>query len=72
MTVYVTHSALAGLQSQLVSVCAQAFDDLLLLKRGGHAIYVGHLGLHSADLVRYFEVRLLMYCLLNSQSPFRV
>ncbi|KAK9906410.1 hypothetical protein WJX75_001426 [Coccomyxa subellipsoidea] len=33
----------------------EAFDDLLLLKRGGHAIYVGHLGVHSVDLVRYFE-----------------
>ncbi len=33
----------------------QAFDDLLLLKRGGHPIYVGHLGVHSVDLVRYFQ-----------------
>ncbi|CAL8462536.1 g2069 [Coccomyxa elongata] len=33
----------------------EAFDDLLLLKRGGHPIYVGHLGVHSVDLVRYFQ-----------------
>ncbi len=34
----------------------QAFDDLLLLKRGGFATYVGHLGTHSVDLVNYFQV----------------
>ncbi len=33
----------------------QAFDDLLLLKRGGFATYVGHLGTHSVDLVNYFQ-----------------
>ena len=35
----------------------QAFDDLLLLKRGGHATYVGPLGTHSVNLINYFEVR---------------
>ena len=34
----------------------QAFDDLLLLKRGGYATYVGHLGTHSIDLINYFQV----------------
>ena len=34
----------------------QAFDDLLLLKRGGYATYVGHLGTHSVDLINYFQV----------------
>lgn len=34
----------------------QAFDDLLLLKRGGYATYVGHLGNHSIDLINYFQV----------------
>ncbi len=35
----------------------QAFDDLLLLKRGGHSTYVGPLGTHSVNLINYFEVR---------------
>ncbi|CAK0753548.1 hypothetical protein CVIRNUC_002229 [Coccomyxa viridis] len=33
----------------------EAFDDLLLLKRGGYATYVGHLGTHSVDLINYFQ-----------------
>ena len=33
----------------------QAFDDLLLLKRGGRTIYAGSLGKLSADLISYFE-----------------
>ncbi|CAN1807333.1 ABC transporter G family member 40 [Linum perenne] len=33
----------------------EAFDELLLLKRGGQEIYVGPLGRHSAHLVKYFE-----------------
>ncbi|XP_058208544.1 pleiotropic drug resistance protein 1-like isoform X1 [Rhododendron vialii] len=32
-----------------------AFDELLLLKRGGEEIYVGPLGRHSAHLIAYFE-----------------
>ncbi len=36
---------------------AQAFDDLLLLKRGGRTIYCGPLGARSADMVAYFQVR---------------
>jgi hypothetical protein len=40
----------------MLSVVAQAFDDLLLLKRGGYATYVGHLGNHSVDLINYFQV----------------
>ncbi|CAN4076592.1 unnamed protein product [Withania somnifera] len=32
-----------------------AFDELLLLKRGGEEIYVGPLGRHSSHLIRYFE-----------------
>ena len=35
--------------------CVQAFDELLLLKRGGKVIYNGATGKDSADLVRYFE-----------------
>ncbi|CAA3014915.1 pleiotropic drug resistance 1-like [Olea europaea subsp. europaea] len=33
-----------------------AFDELLLLKRGGEEIYVGPLGRHSSELIKYFEV----------------
>lgn len=33
----------------------QAFDDLLLLKRGGLVIYMGSLGERSVDLVEYFQ-----------------
>ncbi|CAI9094462.1 OLC1v1030207C1 [Oldenlandia corymbosa var. corymbosa] len=32
-----------------------AFDELLLLKRGGEEIYVGPLGRHSSNLIKYFE-----------------
>nr|QVT92295.1 ABC transporter [Salvia miltiorrhiza] len=32
-----------------------AFDELLLLKRGGEEIYVGPLGRHSTHLIKYFE-----------------
>ncbi|XP_059287192.1 pleiotropic drug resistance protein 1-like [Lycium ferocissimum] len=33
----------------------EAFDELFLMKRGGQEIYVGPLGHHSCDLIRYFE-----------------
>ncbi|KAL0319191.1 UNVERIFIED_CONTAM: Pleiotropic drug resistance protein 1 [Sesamum angustifolium] len=33
----------------------EAFDELFLLKRGGEEIYVGPLGRHSAQLIKYFE-----------------
>ncbi|GMN37310.1 hypothetical protein TIFTF001_006704 [Ficus carica] len=33
----------------------EAFDELLLLKRGGQDIYVGPLGRHSSHLINYFE-----------------
>ncbi|XWS27183.1 hypothetical protein CRYUN_Cryun26dG0093100 [Craigia yunnanensis] len=32
-----------------------AFDELLLLKRGGEEIYLGPLGRHSCHLIKYFE-----------------
>ncbi|KAF3333372.1 ABC transporter G family member 42 [Carex littledalei] len=32
-----------------------AFDQLLLLKRGGQVIYAGELGSHSHKMIRYFE-----------------
>ena len=34
---------------------AQAFDELLLLKRGGRTIYNGPLGHLCADLIAFFE-----------------
>ncbi|KAM4100339.1 hypothetical protein ACB094_05G060600 [Castanea mollissima] len=33
----------------------EAFDELFLMKRGGHEIYVGPLGPHSCHLINYFE-----------------
>ncbi|EOY26604.1 Pleiotropic drug resistance 12 [Theobroma cacao] len=33
----------------------EAFDELLLMKRGGQEIYVGPLGHHSKHLIKYFE-----------------
>ena len=33
----------------------QAFDTMLLLKRGGETIYNGPLGFQSADMISYFE-----------------
>ncbi|KAJ0972688.1 hypothetical protein J5N97_020647 [Dioscorea zingiberensis] len=33
----------------------EAFDELLLMKRGGQVIYAGPLGHHSANLIEYFE-----------------
>lgn len=41
------------------ALCVQAFDELLLLKRGGRPIYCGPLGTFSADMVAYFQARLL-------------
>ncbi|XP_021748020.1 ABC transporter G family member 34-like isoform X1 [Chenopodium quinoa] len=33
----------------------EAFDELLLMKRGGHIIYAGPLGHNSCELIKYFE-----------------
>ncbi|WOL15669.1 hypothetical protein Cni_G24450 [Canna indica] len=33
----------------------EAFDELLLMKRGGQSIYAGPLGHHSQKLIQYFE-----------------
>jgi len=33
----------------------EAFDELFLMKRGGEEIYVGPLGHHSSELIKYFE-----------------
>ena len=34
----------------------QAFDELLLLKRGGETIFNGQLGKDSSELIEYFQV----------------
>ena len=39
----------------LLSLAPQAFDELLLLKRGGVTIYAGKLGRLSQVMVDYFE-----------------
>ena len=36
--------------------CLQAFDELLLMKRGGYVIYQGALGEQSSAMLGYFEV----------------
>jgi ABC-type multidrug transport system ATPase subunit len=33
----------------------EAFDEMLLMKRGGQVIYMGPLGRHSHRLIEYFE-----------------
>ncbi|KAJ6934324.1 pleiotropic drug resistance protein 1-like [Populus alba x Populus x berolinensis] len=33
----------------------ESFDELFLMKRGGYEIYVGPLGRHSCQLIKYFE-----------------
>ncbi|KAM0897411.1 hypothetical protein ACQ4PT_022583 [Festuca glaucescens] len=33
----------------------EAFDELLLMKRGGEEIYAGPLGHHSCELIKYYE-----------------
>ncbi|CAK8533068.1 unnamed protein product [Lathyrus sativus] len=33
----------------------EAFDELFLMKRGGQEVYVGPLGRHSSQLIKYFE-----------------
>ncbi|OWM75462.1 hypothetical protein CDL15_Pgr021626 [Punica granatum] len=33
----------------------EAFDELILMKRGGQMVYAGELGQHSSKLIEYFE-----------------
>ena len=44
-----------ALRLTMLVIMAQAFDELLLLKRGGYCIYFGPLGDESTRLVDYFE-----------------
>ena len=41
--------------SVVVIIWLQAFDELLLLKRGGRTIYFGPTGDRSVELINYFE-----------------
>ena len=41
----------------------EAFDELLLMKRGGQVIYSGQLGQNSQKIIEYFEV--LLHILKN-------
>ncbi|KAL6327286.1 hypothetical protein AAG906_017843 [Vitis piasezkii] len=45
----------------------EAFDELLLMKRGGQVIYAGPLGRNSHKLVEYFEVSIIH--LQDGQNP---
>ncbi|WZZ54479.1 hypothetical protein YC2023_054586 [Brassica napus] len=38
----------------------ESFDELLFMKRGGELIYAGPLGQRSCDLIKYFEVALVL------------
>ncbi|KAK4353409.1 hypothetical protein RND71_028927 [Anisodus tanguticus] len=39
----------------------EAFDELLLMKRGGQVIYAGPLGHHSRLLIEYFQVSIISF-----------
>ena len=46
----------------------EAFDELLLMKRGGQVIYSGPLGRNSCKVIEYFEV---FYRLLSLSRKYR-
>lgn len=39
----------------------EAFDELLLMKRGGQVIHAGPLGQNSHKIIEYFQVRFLIF-----------
>ncbi|KAK4595262.1 hypothetical protein RGQ29_013623 [Quercus rubra] len=47
----------------------EAFDELILLKSGGHVIYSGSLGQHSACVIEYFESILGVPKIRNNYNP---
>ncbi|KAE9446707.1 hypothetical protein C3L33_21390, partial [Rhododendron williamsianum] len=47
----------------------EAFDELILLKTGGHIIYSGPLGLHSSSVVKYFEDIFGVPTIRNNYNP---
>lgn len=44
--------------------------QLVLLKRGGEEMFVGPLGHHASELIKYFEVRILSTCKTSSSFQF--
>ncbi|XP_010250339.1 PREDICTED: ABC transporter G family member 42-like [Nelumbo nucifera] len=47
----------------------EAFDELLLMKRGGQVIYAGPLGRHSHKIVEYFEANPGVQRIKDKQNP---
>nr|DAD44607.1 TPA_asm: hypothetical protein HUJ06_002837 [Nelumbo nucifera] len=47
----------------------EAFDELLLMKRGGQVIYAGPLGQHSHKIVEYFEAIPGVLRIKDKQNP---
>ncbi|KAF3961647.1 hypothetical protein CMV_013749 [Castanea mollissima] len=47
----------------------EAFDELILLKTGGHLIYSGQLGEHSSSVIEYFESILGVPKIRNNYNP---
>eukprot|EP00891_Asterochloris_glomerata_P006227 jgi/Astpho2/6227/Aster-03635 len=49
--------------------CLQAFDELLLMKRGGYVIYQGPLGEQSSAMLEYFEAIPGVPCIESGYNP---
>jgi ABC-type multidrug transport system ATPase subunit len=47
----------------------EAFDSLLLLRRGGQTVYFGQLGEHCTNLIRYFESAPSVRPIQEQQNP---
>ncbi|CAL4924482.1 unnamed protein product [Urochloa decumbens] len=47
----------------------EAFDELLLLKRGGRVIYGGSLGVNSIDMIGYFQSIPRVPCIPEGYNP---
>ncbi|KAL9680966.1 hypothetical protein QQ045_012747 [Rhodiola kirilowii] len=47
----------------------EAFDELILMKRGGQVIYSGPLGTHSQNLIAYFETIPQVPKIKDKQNP---
>ncbi|XP_076892789.1 pleiotropic drug resistance protein 1-like [Bidens hawaiensis] len=47
----------------------EAFDELFLMKRGGQELYVGPIGRHSCELIKYFEAIEGIAKIINGYNP---
>ncbi|CAI9114209.1 OLC1v1014873C1 [Oldenlandia corymbosa var. corymbosa] len=47
----------------------EAFDELLLMKTGGQLIYAGPLGLHSQNVIKYFQAIPGVPAIKDKQNP---